>query len=328
MSKKYNWGILALGNIAHAFASALQVTENGNLLAVGSRSTAKAEEFARQYGVERWYGTYDELIEDPDVEIVYIAAPHTLHYELTKKSLEAGKHVLCEKPITINYSQFKELRELAGTKKLFYMDALWTRFLPHIKHILEYIDKEKLGEIRFLKADFGIQPPYDPAGRLYNPKLGGGALLDIGIYPVFLSLLILGYPDEINANAIIGKTGVDESNSIIFSYKNGAMATLCSTIRVNTDTTAEISGTKGRILLNRMFFMPTSLTLFSDTEGKSQHEFTVKKNGYEYEAKETMRCIDMGLTESPDLPLEFTANLMKLLDEIRIKMGVIYDEDK
>ncbi|MGC9343880.1 MAG: Gfo/Idh/MocA family protein, partial [Bacteroidales bacterium] len=154
------------------------------------------------------------------------------------------------------------------------------------------------------------------------------ALLDIGIYPVFLSLLVLGYPDEIIAEAIIGETGVDESNSIILKYKNGSMASLNSTFRVNTDTSAEISGTKGRILLNRMFFAPTSLSVHIEGEGKSQHEFTVKKNGYEYEAEEAMNCLDKGLIESPTLSLDFTSSLMKLLDEIRERIGLVYDEDE
>lgn len=327
MTQKYNWGILALGGIAHKFATALNSTERGKLLAVGSRSIEKAEQFAGQYGAERWYGTYDDLIGDDDVEIVYIATPHHLHYELTKKCFEAGKHVLCEKPITINHRQFDELRILAKSKNLFYMDGLWTRFLPHMIRKLEYLESKKLGQIKFLKADFGIKPPYNPGSRLFDIKLGGGALLDIGIYPVFLSLLVLGYPDDINASAVIGETGVDESISIIFKYQNGAMASLNSTFRVNTETSAEICGTLGRIKLNRKFFAPSSLSVFIEGEEVIEHEFSVRMNGYEYEAEEAMRCISEGLTESPYLTLEFTSDLMRLLDEIRRKIGLVYDED-
>jgi predicted dehydrogenase len=328
MTTKHNWGILALGGIAHKFASALNSTENGELFAVGSRSIDKAEKFASQYGSERWYGSYEELIHDQDVQIIYIATPHNLHYELTKKCFEAGKHVLCEKPISINHRQFDELRKLAKSKNLFYMDGLWTRFLPHVLRKLEYLENQKLGVIQFLKADFGIKPPYNPKSRLFDPKLGGGALLDIGIYPVFLSLLVLGYPDEISASAIIGETGVDESISISLKYQNGAIASLNSTFRVNTETSAEICGTHGRIKMNRKFFAPSSLTVYIEGEGTSEHDFSVKKNGYEYEAEEAMRCLDEGLIESPYLPLEFTSDLMSLLDEIRERIGLVYEEDR
>jgi len=328
MKKLYNWGILGLGGIAHKFATALEVTEKGKLLAAGSRTLEKAESFASRYKAERWYGSYDQLIQDKDIDIVYIATPHNLHYELTKKCLEAGKNVLCEKPVTINFKQFDELRKLAHDKKLFYMDALWTRFLPHIERLLDYIKNEKLGDLQVLKADFGIKPPYNPAGRLFNPELGGGTILDIGIYPVYLSLLLMGYPEDIKVNATIGETGVDENCSISLKYKNGAIANLYSTFRVNTDTSAELSGTKGRILINRMFFIPTSLNVLLEGEPRSQHEFTVKANGYEYEAEEVMDCLDKGLTESPRLPHTVTADLMKLLDEIRFKAGVQYREDE
>ncbi len=328
MRDTYNWGILGLGNIAHKFASALSATGKGKLLAVGSRNVDKAESFAGKYKVERWYGSYDQLINDENIDIVYIATPHNHHYEFSKKCLEAGKNVLCEKPITINHFQFNELRELARSKNLFYMDALWTRFLPHVKRIIEYIDNDRLGDVKFVRADFGIKPSYDVNSRLFNLKLGGGSLLDIGIYPVFLSLLILGYPEEINVSAVIGETGVDESCSMSFRYPNGAIANLSSTFLVNTDTSAEIAGTRGRIQLNRMFFMPTSINIYLDGESKSQHEFAVKNNGYELEAEEVMNCLDKGLIESTDLPLDFTSDLMRLLDEIRQKAGIVYMEDK
>ncbi len=327
MKKEYNWGILGLGNIAHKFSQALYATENGNLFAVGSRTVDKAEKFAKQYNLDRWYGNYDDLIKDDDIHIVYISTTHNLHYELAKKSLEAGKHVLCEKPVTINSRQFEKLRELAVSKKLFFMEALWTRFLPHMKRAMEFIEQEKIGEIKFIKADFGIKIHPNPEGRLLNLKLGGGSILDIGIYPIFLSLQLLGYPDKIVVDVIKGTTGVDESCNISFVYKDGAMASLSSTFRVNTETSADIAGTKGRIKFHRMFFTPTSISVHIDGETSSHHEFTVIENGYEYEAIEVMKCLDQGLTESPLLPLAFTSKLMKLLDEIREKAEVIYDED-
>jgi predicted dehydrogenase len=298
------------------------------LYAVGSRSSQKAEMFAKKYGAEHWYDRYDRLISDKNVEIIYIATPHNLHYELTKQCLSANKHVLCEKPVTMNQLQFEELRDLAVRKNLFYMDALWTRFLPHIEKLLEYTRNNKAGSIKYLSADFGIKPPHDPAGRLFNPVLGGGSLLDIGIYPVFLSLLILGYPEEIKVTAFKGETGVDESCSMIFKYQSGVFANLFCTFLVNTATIAKISGTKGSITTGSKFFTNTSLEFCPEVGDSINHEFTLKHNGYEYEAEEVMKCIDQGLIESPRLPLDFTSLLMKLLDEIRKNAGISYSSDR
>ena len=325
--KKYHWGIVGLGNIANKFAIALASTDQGKLYAVGSRSGDKAKTFAERYNAEIYYSSYEGVIEDERVEIVYIATPHHLHYELSKKCLEAGKNVLCEKPITINSLQFEEIRELAIKRSLFYMDALWTRFLPHIEKSMEYIQKESLGGIFALRADFGIKPPLDPKGRLMNPELGGGSILDIGIYPIFLSLLFLGYPDDIQVNSKISATGVDESCGILFKYKNGAIASLYSTFLANTDTSAEVAGTKGRLQLHRKFFGPSSLTYIANDGNQERYDFRVKANGYELEAEEVMQCLDKGLKESPRLPLKFTSDLMRLLDEVRKKAGVIYKED-
>lgn len=327
MSKKYNWGIIGPGNIAHQFAKALSVTENGVLYAVGSRDSGRAGEFAMEYGALQSYGSYDELIEDENVEVVYIATPHHRHYELSKKCLEAGKAVLCEKPITINAGQFDELISLARKNKVFYMDALWTRFLPTVQKTMELIEAGKIGEVRAVKADFGFKTEFHPAGRLYNPEMGGGSILDIGIYPIFLSLLVLGYPATIKAASVIGETGVDESCSMSFSYKNGAIANLLSTLRVNTDTSAEICGTRGRIYINRLWFKPSSLTLVIDGQKQEEQSFETRMNGYEYEAEEVMKCLNEGKTESDLLPLDFTMQLMKLLDAVRNEAGVKYKED-
>jgi len=327
MSKKYNWGIIGPGNIAHQFAKGLSVTEKGVLYAVGSRDSGRAGEFAMEYGALESYGSYDELIADEKVDVVYIATPHHRHYELSKKCLEAGKAVLCEKPITINASQFEELINLARKKNVFYMDALWTRFLPTVLKTMELIEGGKIGEVRAVKADFGFKTEFHPAGRLYNPEMGGGSILDIGIYPIFLSLLVLGYPTTVKAASVIGETGVDESCSMSFSYKNGAVANLMSTLRVSTDTSAEISGTKGRIYINRLWFKPSTLTVTVEGQKAEEMSFETRMNGYEYEAEEVMKCLDEGKTESDFLPLDFTLQLMRLLDSVRKEAGVRYKED-
>lgn len=328
MKKEYNWGIIGLGNIADKFATALGSTTRGKLYAVASRSYEKAKYFSEKFGACRFYDTYDKLIEDDKIDIVYIATPHNLHYPITKKCLEYGRNVLCEKPVTINSSQFEELRELAYRKRLFYMDALWTRFLPKIEKTLEYLTADKLGEIRYLRADFGINPALNPQGRLLNPALGGGSILDIGIYPVFLSLLILGYPDEIKVSAVNSNTGVDVSCGIILKYKNGTIADLFSSFLVKSETSAEIAGTNGRIILHRQFLAPGDISFIPEIGEEIRHSFPARSNGYEYEAEEVMDCLDKCLLESPRLPLSFTSLLMKLLDEIRYLANVIYDEDK
>ncbi len=327
MQKKYNWGILGLGNIAHKFADALNATGNGVLFAVGSRELDKANGFANKFGAQRWYGSYEQLMEDPDVDIIYISTPHHLHYELTLKCLEHGKHVLCEKPATVNFRQFRETRDLAREKKLFYMDALWTRFLPNTVRALEWIEKGLIGEIRMLQADFGFKAEFNPGGRLFNPKLAGGALLDIGIYPVFLSLLLLGYPDEINIISQKAETGVDISDGIVFGYKSGAIASLNCSLQAHTETAAEISGSLGRIKIPRRWFTPAGIQSVFENEAPSSHSFNIIKNGYEYEALEVMQCLDNGLTESPLMDLDFTSELMKLLDDLRERAGVRYEWD-
>jgi predicted dehydrogenase len=193
---------------------------------------------------------------------------------------------------------------------------------------MEFIQSGALGNIKALRADFGIKPPLDPKGRLLNPEFGGGSILDIGIYPIFLSLLVLGYPDEMSVAGELGQTGVDESCAILFRYKSGAIASLFSTFLANTETSAEIAGTGGRLLLHRKFFAPSSLSFIPEKGENSTYDFKVHGNGYEFEADEVMHCIDRGMTESEKLSLAFTSDLMKLLDQVRIKAGVIYKEDQ
>jgi predicted dehydrogenase len=326
MVKNYNWGVLGPGKIAHQVSAAIVSTGRGKVFAVGSRDLSRAGAFASQYKAERFYGSYEALIADEDVDIIYIATPHHLHYEFTKKCLEAGKPVMCEKPATINLRQFEELMHLSREKGVFYMDALWSRFLPSTLKVLEWISEGRIGDIKVVRADFGFKATYDPSGRLFNPALGGGSILDIGIYPIFLSLLLFGYPNDIKVNAVMAGTGVDASCNMSFRYKEGGIASLLSTFLAETDTSAEISGTAGRICMNRLWYRTTSLRLVNG-DGESFFNQDYKLNGKEYEVEEVMRCLDAGLTESPLLPLSFTADLMRLMDEVRKQAGVEYKED-
>ncbi len=325
MKPTYKWGILGPGKIAHKFAQGLSVTEKGKVHAVGSRSINRAKEFAGQYGANKYYGSYEELIMDDELDIIYIATPHHLHYELTKKCFDHGKNVLGEKPICINSRQFEELRIYAKERNLFYMDAVWTRFHPIIKKSLELVPE--IGEIKTIKADFGFKANYDPTSRLFNPEYGGGTILDIGIYTILMPLLFLGKPDKITANAIIGETGVDNSTAMILSYNNGAIASLLSTFMTDTSTEAEISGTKGKIIFHSRFFMTSKLTLLINDQEPREINMEFKMNGYEYEAEEVMDCLDKGLIESPLLPLSFTADLMNIMDEVRSQVGVKFSCD-
>ncbi len=234
------------------------------------------------------------------MDIIYISTPHTFHFENALMCLENGKPVLCEKPFTITRGQLQRLVDTARRKKVFLMEALWTRFLPTIQKIIEIRDSGELGSIRAIYADFGFKAPVDYNDRLYNLNLGGGALLDIGIYPVFLSLLLLGKPSEIKSTAVIAETGADESCSILFKYGSGAIANLACTFTSDTPIEANIIFEKGRIRINRRWFAPSSLTITGSNEKSRELTFEYKGNGYHFEAIEAMKCLEDGLTECPE----------------------------
>src|SRR4030042_2755318 len=319
-----NWGIIGPGRIAHKFAQGLASVPNAKLFAIASRSEDRARDFARQYKAPYYYQGYDNITQNPEVDIVYIATPHTFHFENTLMCLENGKPVLCEKPFTITRGQLQRLVDTARRNKVFLMEALWTRFLPTIQKIIEIRDSGQLGPIKAIYADFGFKAPVDHDGRLYNLKMGGGALLDIGIYPVFLSLLLLGKPSEIKSAAIMSETGADESCSILFKYGNEATANLACPITLDPPIEANIIFEKGRIRIHRRWFAPSSLTIVESNEKKKDLTFKYDGNGYHFEATEAMKCMEKGLIECPDLPLNFSLELMGLLDEIRNQCGILY----
>jgi len=319
-----NWGILGPGKIAHKFVKGLQTIADAKVYSVGSRSSDHASQFAREYGLEKAFGSYLELAKDPGTDIIYVATPHPFHYENTLMCLENDKAVLCEKPFTINSRQLRHLVEAARSNKVFLMEALWSRFLPSINKVLEIRDTGMLGTVRFIQADFGFKGEYNPLNRLFNPALGGGALLDIGIYPVFLALVLLGKPNGIKAVSRFSTTGVDESTSMIFTYKDWAIANLSCTFMVDTPIQADIIFEKGRIRMHPKWFTPTSLTLVKEDKTEEIIQFEEKGNGYQYEAIECMRCLRAGLKESPMMSLDFSLDLMEVLDWIRKECGLVY----
>jgi len=313
--KSYNWGILGTGNIAIKFIEGLQSIKGANVYAVASRSEEKALEFANKHSVQIAYGSYQELVQDPLVDVIYIATPNNLHYENTKMCLNAGKAVLCEKPFALNSSQLEEMVALARSKKVFLMEALWTRFLPTIEKVISLIDSGAIGEPHIIKADFGFKAQFNPENRLFDAALGGGSVLDIGIYPLFLSQLLFGKPIEIKSLSVQAPTGTDMTAGIILTHEKGRMSLLASSFAVSLETKAEIVGTEGTITLHRMFHMPTTISITKDGKTK-KIPVKIKGNGYNYEAAEVMQCLSNGKTESDKLPLSFSLNLMKTIDDV------------
>lgn len=322
-TKTYKWGILGPGKIAHKFAKGLAVVPGAELYAVASRSLPKAEEFAKEFNVPKFYGSYEDLVNDKEVDIIYIATPHVFHYEHSLLCLKHKKAVLCEKPFAMNKEQVNEMIQIAKKENIFLMEALWTYFLPHYQYVLELVRSEKFGKINGLEANFGFEAPYLPEKRLFNKELGGGSLLDIGIYPVFAALTLLGKPDTISAKAKFSETGVDESCSIVFNYQNGVRAHLLSTINKTTPTTATINFEKAKLTLNRRFHEPTSVTILHNDQEETI-SFDVNTNGYNFEAEHVQQMLAQGRTESTVMSFEKSLELIGLLDEIREKIGLVY----
>ncbi len=324
MNRIVNWGIIAPGKIASKFASDLKLVNGARLYAVASRDVNRAKKFASDYNAKKAYGSYEELVKDPEVDIVYIASPHVFHYEQTLLCLNNGKHVLCEKPMGMNAQQVEELAQVAKEKNLFLMEALWTQFLPSFKKLKEIVTSSIIGDIRYIQADFGFKATYDIMARTFNKKLGGGSLLDIGIYPVFFALELAGKPEEILASTIIGQDGVDESCSMVFSYPSrGLMANLASSFLVDTPTEAIVCGTNGYAKLNTRWHTPTNLTLMiNNTEELIRFDQSVY--GYKYEIEEVVGCLNRGECESELFPLSKSLLLHQTIDAIREKIGLIY----
>jgi len=323
MGRKFRWGIVGLGGIAAKFAEGLQVLPDAHLFAVASRTQRKADDFAQRFNVPHSYGNYAEILGNKEIDIIYIATPHTFHFENTLMCLEAGIPVLCEKPLAINSTEVKKMITKSQEKRVFLTEAMWTAFLPSIKKIKEVINEGLIGKVELIRADFGTRADNDPKKRWFNPDLGGGSLLDVGIYPAYLATEILGRPDKIKALASMVRTGVDENCGFVFHYKEGQIASLYSSIVVKTATDAMITGNKGSIYIHSNFFMPSSVSLiFNDSTRDITPEYI--GNGYNYEAAEAMECLDKGLIQSNSMNHEKSMLLMEILDEIRKECGIRY----
>ncbi|HEU4426691.1 MAG TPA: Gfo/Idh/MocA family oxidoreductase [Pilimelia sp.] len=319
------WGILATGWIAARFVEDLRLVPGAEVAAVGSRSPEAARAFAGTYGIPRAYGSWAELAADPDIDVVYVATPHASHYSAALTCLRAGRAVLCEKPFTLDRATSAELVDTARERGLFLMEAMWTRCDPAVLRVLELVADGAIGELTSVHASFGLAGPFAPAHRLRVRALGGGALLDLGVYPITIAHLFLGAPDHICAWAALTDEGVDENTGIVFGYNSGAVATLTCSIVGGLPTTAVITGSRGRVELAEPFFRPPSFTLHRDGAEPEVVAWPVPGMGYQFEAAEVQRCLRAGALESPLVPHAITLEVMGLLDAVRAQIGVSYD---
>ena len=328
--KKIRWGILGCGKIARKFATDLKLVEDAELIAVGAREQSTAAAFGKDFPAQYVHGSYEALVSNPEVDVIYVATPHGLHHEHVMLCLKHKKAVLCEKAFAINYREAKEMIDFAKAQNTFIMEAFWTRFLPHYLKMKELIAQGKIGTIRYLNAEFGFIPTPPFPARLYEPALGGGALLDIGVYPIFLALDLLGKPDHIDVVMTPAYTGVDDQCAITFSYNSGVIAHLFCSFASNLATGADIAGDKGRIKLTHRFHGPTTVFEYYsgiiDTREVIPFEIA-SGNGYEYEARHVNECLRQNVTESPVLTHEKTLLMMQTLDTIRKKAGIHYPAD-
>lgn len=325
MTAPVRWGLLATGGIAHAFARDLPHVPDAVITAVGSRRFESAQRFGEEFGVPNRHGSYEDLVRDPEVDAVYVSTPHPMHRDCTLLAVEAGKAVLCEKPFAMSADEAREMVGAARARGVFLLEAMWTRFLPHVARIREILAAGTLGELVYLTAEHGQWFPRDPAHRLFAPSLGGGALLDLGIYPVSFAHLVFGPPDSVTAVSTPAFTGVDATTSVVLRYASGAHAVLTTTLAARSGNPAVIHGTDARIEIDGWFYTPTSFRVIA-RDGAVLETFTSPEvgGGLQYEAAEVGRCLRAGLLESPLLPLDETVAIMAVLDEIREQIGLDY----
>lgn len=324
MSQPIKWGIVGTGNIAGKFAEALRVSQVAELLAVGSRTQLRADQFGQQFDIPHRYGSYCDLFRDSDVDAIYVSTPHPFHKQNAIDALNAGKAVLCEKPFTVNASQAKELIETARRKNLFLMEAMWTRFLPPIVKLRELLAQGLIGELRMLTADVGYRTGWEPDSRVLSPDLAGGALLGEGVYVISLASMVFGKPSRITGLAHIGSTGVDEQSTAVLAYDEGQMAVLCCAIRTALPNEAMIVGTEGSIRLHKEWGGGSKISL--SREGKKDEiiDLPCAKNGFVYQIEEVAQCLRTGRTQSSIMPLDESLSIMDTMDELRRQWKLKY----
>lgn len=366
-SSTIRWGILGTGGIAHDFAHGLSVLPNAKLLAVGSRSPETAQTFAQTHQIPKAYSSYEALVEDADIDVVYIATPHIRHKQDSLLCLNSGKAVLCEKPLAINAQEASEIVAVARQQQLFCMEAMWMRFMPLIQQVQRLIKAGAIGEVLTLTADFGYPTEFDPNNRFFNLNLGGGALLDRGVYPLSLAFQLLGAPIAVAGQACLGKTGVDEQVALVLTFPGGELAQLAATLRGYATNTAVITGTRGKITIHPPFCRPDKITITplsdepivlstrrSNPSPQPNRRFRaileklplaqgvlgglrdqtesiaepIVGNGFNYEAMEVIQCLHRNQLESSIMPLDESMQILKVIDELRQQWGLCYPQEK
>ena len=325
MTTSIRWGILGTGNIAHQFAKGLQSADGAALCAVGSRSQETADRFGDAHDVPRRHASYEALANDPELDVIYIATPHPMHKDNSMLCLDGGKAVLCEKPFTINQQEAAALAAHARMRNLFLMEAMWTRFLPTLIKTRALIAEGAIGKPLMVRADFGFRADYNEESRLFAPEVGGGGLLDVGIYPISLAAMVFGpHPDLVSSLAVLGPTGVDDQNAVVFRYPDGGIAVTTSAIRTNTPQDAHIIGESGWIHLHTPYWRGTTMSLVRNGAEPETMELPFTGNGYNYQAEAVMDCLRAGKTECEIMPLDESIAIMGILDAARAQWGLKY----
>src|SRR5258706_4657883 len=327
MKRVINWAILGPGKIAHKFADAFRSVPDAKLFAIASRDAARGKEFARLFKVPNTYNSYEALVADSEVDIIYIATPHPFHYEQTLLCLNHKKAVLCEKPLTLSHRRASEMVSLARSQSTFLMEGMWSRFFPATIKTVDLIRAGVIGEIKFLRADFGFVAPYNPEGRVFNLKLGGGAQLDVGVYPMFLALLVLGKPQKIQALAQRALTGADETTSAQFYFKNGSIAHIVSSVAADTAKQAEIIGTQGTLVMHSPWHKSQAITVTKNNGEKKTFDFPYPGIGFEFQLAHATLCMQDGLKESTLMPHELSLWMAGAADAILSQCGVVYPQN-
>ena len=324
MEQMINWGIIAPGRIAHRFAQGFSSIDDGHLFAVASRNVERATHFAKQYDIQHVMADYEEMIQHPDIDVIYIANPHRYHHETVKKCLLAGKAVLCEKPLTVTAKQSIELFDLAQKQNVFLMEAVWSRFLPCWTQVKTWLEEGMIGEVQLLRSTFGFQPPKDETDRLFDINLAGGALLDTGIYNIALSEFVLGrQPERIQSAVLVGETGVDERCTVTLDYGDVTSQFTC-TFLSKLDNQFHIIGDNGNIVVDGNFWDARSATLTTNVGEVLKCNKPQRASGFEYQVDEVHRCLRNGQIVSDNMRPEVTIANMKVMDQILEEAGVVY----
>lgn len=328
MADTIRWGILGTGWIANQFAVGLSQLPEAALVAVGSRTAESSDRFGDSFHVPRRHASYEALADDPGVDVIYVATPNPMHRPHSLLCLEAGKPVLCEKPFALNAQEAEHVIQVAREKGLFLMEAMWTRFFPLMARLRELLAGGAIGDVRMLVADLCIRFDFDPCDRRYDLDLGGGSLLDLGVYPLSFASMIMGHPSGITTQAHLGETGVDEEAGVLLSYDEGGVSVLYSSIQVDSPVEALLLGTSGQIRLHPWWIKPDKLTLSTDGQDDRTIEMPFEGNGYQFEALEVMRCLRAGELESHLMPLDETVSILETMDAIRCQWGLRFPSEQ